>query len=93
MNLRLIMDEKEALYKKILFIILLVVIFVSILGTWTILSYIDNVSSLKDPIQGRVISQLPNVKQDSGAIISVTVVQPEDPQNNKRGNLNEGSIQ
>ncbi len=39
------MDEKEDVQKKILFIILIVIIFVSILGTWTILGAIDNVKA------------------------------------------------
>lgn len=66
------MDEKEAVARKILFIILIIIIFVSIMGTWTILSYVDSLKA-KQTVQSNVVVSMPNVRPSSGTVIEVKI--------------------
>ena len=68
------MDEKEALSRKILFIIIIIIIFVSILGTWTIISYIDNLEGLTQPQVKNIVVPFPEkTSPTGGATISLRI--------------------
>lgn len=83
------MDEKEVLYKKILFVILIIIIFVSILGTWTVLNYIDNIKRINQPnIQGNIVVPLPGVQPDSISTISVDIKENPNLKNNNKKRSN-----
>ncbi len=51
--------QKEDAAKRILFIVLIVIIFVSMLGTWTILSAIDQTQARRVTYVTKVVEQGP----------------------------------
>ena len=79
-------EKREDVSKKVLFIILIVIIFISIIGTWTIL---DNIDKLKRAsIQPKVvyIKEADQSKGSSGTAISVNIKENPHLERIKRGN-------
>ena len=77
-------QRKEDISKKILFIILIIIIFISIVGTWTVLNAIDN---HEVPQNKNIVIKKGIDHPTGGAVISINILprNNQNSQDDKRG--------